>query len=212
MPIRAPSITPAPHRLSAARWGGLRVGLLGGSFNPAHAGHMHIAKAALIRFRLHAVWWVVSPGNPLKTKSPRGDLAQRVAAAQTFITHPRMVATGIEGSLDTRYTYDTLEELRRLFPRTAFVWIAGMDNACAFEQWDRWADLPQIVPFVFFDRPPAGSKIKGKRVRGHKGLRQCTKASMHTLKPQEKGVYWMLRGRAINLSSTTLRASKKRGA
>lgn len=205
-----PAITPPPHRLSSARWQGLRVGLLGGSFNPAHAGHMHIARQAIIRFNLHAVWWVVSPGNPLKVKDPIGDLAARTKATAEFIGHPRMCATSIEGTLNTRYTYDTLRTLRTLFPRTKFLWIAGMDNACAFDQWDHWKNLPGIVPFVFFDRPPASAKIKGKRLRAQGGIRQRTKVMKHSVQRGETGVFWMLRGLALDLSSTAIRAKAKR--
>lgn len=202
-------ITPSPHPFSASRWKGLRVGLLGGTFNPAHDGHMHIAKQALTRFKLHAIWWVVTPGNPLKVKDAVGDLQKRVKATNDFIgNHPRMVATDIEGKLKTRYTYDTLKTLRRRFPKTTFVWIAGMDNACAFDQWDRWQDLPDLAPFVFFDRPPALSKVKGKKLRQNKRIRQRTKLQSHTPKPAEKGVFWMLKGRAVNLSSTELRGKK----
>lgn len=199
-------ITPSPHIRSAARWKGLRVGLLGGSFNPAHDGHMHIARQALVRFKLDAVWWVVSPGNVLKTKSVVADYAARVAAVSAFVQHPRMCATDIEAHLRTRYTYDTVRALKTRFPTTRFVWIAGMDNACDFHRWDRWADLPGLIPFVFFDRPPALAKIKGKRLRQNRRITQCTKTVTHRPKRGETGVFWMFRGRAINLSSTQIRA------
>lgn len=184
------------------------MGILGGSFNPAHEGHMHIARQALIRLKLHAVWWVVSPGNPLKTKDPVKDFAARVEAVRDFITHPRMTATDIEAHLNTRYTYDTLTRLQTLFPRTQFVWIAGMDNACAFDRWDRWQDLPALIPFVFFDRPPAALKIRGKRLRQRRGLRQRTKTVARAIAPREKGVFWMLSGKSLNISSTAIRAKK----
>jgi nicotinate-nucleotide adenylyltransferase len=170
---------------------------------------MHIARQAMIRLKLHAIWWVVSPGNPLKTKDPIKDFEARGAAVSAFVKHPRMVATAIEGDLHTRYTYDTLKAFKMHFPRTQFVWIAGMDNACAFNRWDRWAELPNLIPFVFFDRPPAGAKLKGKQVRQRHGLRQRTKTVARALKPREKGVFWMLSGRAINLSSSAIRAQKR---
>ena len=198
-----------PHKFSAARWKGLRVGLLGGSFNPAHAGHMHIAKQAMIRFKLHAIWWVVSPGNPLKVKDVVGDLDKRVADVTKFIgATPNMVATDIEGHLKTRYTFDTLKQLKRYFPTTKFVWVAGMDNAVAFDRWDRWDQLPNIVPFVFFDRPPALSKVKGKTIRQSKKVRQHVHVVRRALKKADKGVFWMVNGRSVNLSSTMLRARK----
>ncbi|MBU6234914.1 MAG: nicotinate (nicotinamide) nucleotide adenylyltransferase [Alphaproteobacteria bacterium] len=201
--------TPSPHPLSAARWKGLRVGLLGGSFNPAHAGHMHIAKQAMVRLKLDAVWWVVSPGNPLKTKNPVKDFEARVKAVNAFVKHPRMCATDIEGKLKTRYTYDTIKALLTRFPRTQFVWIAGMDNACAFDRWDKWEKLPALMPFVFFDRPPAAAKLKGKRIRQHRHIAQCTKLVARPLKPSENGVFWMLSGKSVNLSSTAIRRKKQ---
>lgn len=202
------AITPSPHIRSAARWKGLRVGLLGGSFNPAHAGHMHIARQAIIRFKLDAVWWVVSPGNVLKTKNVVADFDARVDAVRAFVNHPRMCVTDIERHLKTRYTHDTVKALKVRFPATRFVWIAGMDNAVDFHRWDRWADLPHLVPFVFFDRPPALAKIKGKRLRQNKRIRQRTKVMTHRVKRQENGVFWMFKGRAVNLSSTQIRAGK----
>jgi nicotinate-nucleotide adenylyltransferase len=204
------ALTPSPHIRSAARWKGLRVGILGGSFDPAHAGHMHIAKQALIRFKLHAVWWVVSPGNVLKTKNVTGDLDRRVAAVQKFISNqPKMVATDIEGHLKTRYTYDTIKALKVRFPLTQFIWIAGMDNAVDFHKWERWADLPLLMPFVFFDRPPALSKVRGKVIRQTKRIKQDTQTMTHRGKLPENGVFWMVRGRSVNLSSTSIRAKNK---
>lgn len=181
------------------------MGILGGSFNPAHAGHMHIARQAMVRLKLHAVWWLVSPGNPLKTKDPIQDFDARVAAVRDFVQHPKMCAAGIERELKTRYTYDTVRALQKHFPRTQFVWIAGMDNACHFDRWDRWQDLPKIIPFFFFDRPPANAKLKGKRVRQRKGLRQCTKLKARPLGGHETGVFWGLSGKALNISSTKIR-------
>jgi nicotinate-nucleotide adenylyltransferase len=169
---------------------------------------MHIARLALTRLKLHAVWWIVSPGNPLKTKNAVPDFMQRVAKTKAFVKHPRMAVTAIESELKTRYTHDTLKALTTLFPRTDFVWIAGMDNACAFHKWDHWADLPHIVPFVFFDRPPQSAKIKGNRIRNIKGLRQRTKTIARALKPDENGVFWMLHGKALNISSTQIRQKK----
>ena len=187
----------------------MRVGILGGSFNPAHAGHMHIARQALIRLKLHAIWWVVSPGNPLKTKNPVSDFDARVEAVQACINHPRMVATDIEGALGTRYTYDTIRRLKTRFPRTRFVWIAGMDNACSFNRWEKWAELPALIPFVFFDRPPQALKIKGSRLRQKRGIRQRTKTGARAPAPSETGVFWMLQGKALNISSTEIRAKKR---
>ena len=124
---------------------GMRVGLLGGSFDPPHAGHVHITRWALKAFRLDRVWWLVSPGNPLKTDAP-ADLARRVAAARAILRHPRAVVTDLEARLGTRYTAETVARLRRRYPGVRFVWLMGADNLAGFHRWERWTDILEMVP------------------------------------------------------------------
>ncbi|KAA5606162.1 nicotinate-nucleotide adenylyltransferase [Roseospira marina] len=131
----------------------VRIGLLGGSFNPAHAGHRHIGLEALRRLDLDQVWWLVSPGNPLKAGHPMAPLAERMAQANRMARHPRMVPTGIEDRLGTRYTIDTVRALTRRFPRVQFVWLMGADNLAQFHRWRGWTALMEIVPVAVFDRP-----------------------------------------------------------
>jgi len=131
---------------------GQTVGLLGGSFDPAHAGHAHVTREALKRFGLDAVWWLVSPGNPLKARGP-APLEARIAEAQAVIDHPRVTVTGIEARLGTRYTAETLEQLHRLYPRVRFTWLMGADNLAQFHKWDRWQDIMGLVPVGVFARP-----------------------------------------------------------
>ncbi len=195
-----------PHKLSAQRWNGLRVGLLGGSFNPPHEGHELIARMAMKRFRLHAVWWLVSPGNPLKKADPKAGFVARLQKTRAFVTHPRMVASGIENDIGARFSYQAVRELKKRFPKTRFVWIAGMDNALIFDRWDHWRDLARLVPFVFFNRPPAGMKLANNVLRRHKGLKNHTKVRSRALKRGETGIFWMMGGKSINLSSTQIRA------
>lgn len=130
----------------------MKIGLLGGSFDPAHAGHVQITEAALHRFGLDRIWWLVSPGNPLKPHGP-GPLPQRIAAARQVMQHPRVDVTGIEAGLRTRMTADTIAALQRLYPGVRFVWLMGADNLVQFDRWDRWWDIAARVPIGVIARP-----------------------------------------------------------
>ena len=129
------------------------MGLLGGSFNPAHEGHLHIARLALQRLRLDQVWLLVSPGNPLKEAAGMAPLADRLASAAQIADGRRIVATGIEARLHTRYTFDTLRALRLRFPRARFVWLMGADNLVQLPRWQHWEDIARAVPFAVMPRP-----------------------------------------------------------
>jgi nicotinate-nucleotide adenylyltransferase len=138
------------------RWGDrrrIRVGLLGGSFNPAHAGHRHIARQMLRRLQLQQVWLLVSPGNPLKAANGMAPLADRLASAARRTDGRRIVATAIEHAIRTRYTLDTLRQLRRRFPRTRFVWLMGADNLEGLPRWRHWMDIARAMPFAVHPRP-----------------------------------------------------------
>jgi len=130
-----------------------RIGLLGGSFNPAHAGHRHVADIALRRLRLDAVWLLVSPGNPLKTSVGMAPIAARLASARRVADGRRIVATSIERRLHTRYTIDTVKLLRRRFPRVRFVWLMGADILVQLTRWRRWREIVRLVPIAVVPRP-----------------------------------------------------------
>ncbi len=130
-----------------------RVGLLGGSFNPAHAGHRHAAVMALRRLRLDQVWLLVSPGNPLKAGQGMATLAERLASARAIADGRRIVATAIEARLRTRFTVDTLRALRRRFPRVRFVWLMGADNLAQFHRWHGWLEIVHTTPVAVLPRP-----------------------------------------------------------
>jgi nicotinate-nucleotide adenylyltransferase len=148
-----------PARLGAALGGhlpaaGQRIGLLGGSFNPAHGGHRFISEEALRRLQLDAVWWLVSPQNPLKPKAGMAPLAERLASARAAIAgHPRIRATDLEAVLGTLYTLDTLRALAARFPRVRFVWLMGADNLAQIDRWAGWQRIFHRVPVAVFDRP-----------------------------------------------------------
>jgi len=144
---------PNPHARAGSLWRGLRVGLLGGSFNPAHDGHRHISLAALRRLRLDAVWWLVSPQNPLKATAGMATLGERMADARWVSRRdPRIVVTDIEDRLATRFTADTLGRLKAAFPATRFVWLMGADNLAQIPRWHRWHEIFTDMPVAVFDR------------------------------------------------------------
>jgi nicotinate-nucleotide adenylyltransferase len=134
---------------------GMVIGLLGGSFDPAHAGHAHITREALKRFGLDRVWWLVSPGNPLKAEGP-APLATRIAQARSVIDDPRVVITGLEVRLGTRHTAALLDRLTALYPGVHFVWLMGADNLVQFHRWDRWQSILARVPVGVLARPGFG--------------------------------------------------------
>ena len=144
--------------MGLGRKGGGRIGLLGGSFNPAHEGHRHISLAALRHLKLDAVWWLVSPQNPLKPMAGMAPLPDRMASAKAMARHPRILPTDIEQHLKTRFTADTLTELRRRWPGQKFVWLMGADNLQQLPRWDRWTEIAGSVPIAVFDRPAYSSK------------------------------------------------------
>lgn len=146
---------------------GQKIGLLGGSFDPAHQGHLHITRMALQRFRLDRVWWLVSPGNPLKPHGP-APLARRIDAARRLARDPRILVTGIEARLGTRWTADTIAALRARYPGVRFVWLMGSDNLVQFSRWDRWRGIAAQVPIGVIARP--GSRMPARSARAARML------------------------------------------
>lgn len=145
---RKPPIT--PH---SRLWDGLSVGLLGGSFNPAHDGHKHIAHEALKRLGLDAVWLLVSPANPLKNEQDLSAYTKRYQSAQAIADHAQIMPTDIEAQMGSRYTLDSLLGLFKAFPKTHFIWLMGADNMQQFSSWYQWQMIADNVPIAVFDRP-----------------------------------------------------------
>ena len=132
---------------------GQRIGLYGGSFNPAHDGHRHVSLIALQRLQLDVVWWLVTPGNPLKDTRALPPLAGRIAAAARIARHPRLVVTGVEAEFGTRYSADLVRQLTMRLADRRFVWIIGSDNLAGFHLWDRWQAITGSVPIAVVNRP-----------------------------------------------------------
>ncbi|MGH6896347.1 MAG: nicotinate-nucleotide adenylyltransferase [Geminicoccaceae bacterium] len=196
-PVRVPEVARRAPRL--------RVGLLGGSFNPAHEGHLAISLEALKRLELDRVWWLVSPQNPLKPTGETADLERRLAAARAVAgRHPRVVVTDLERRLGTRYTVDTLTWLTRQC-RARFVWLIGADNMAQLPLWRGWRRLVRMVPIAVFDREPYSYVALAGRVASAfaEGRLEEMRASVLAESPPPAWVY--LRLRRHRASSTAIR-------
>lgn len=187
-----------------------RVGLLGGSFNPAHEGHRHVSLAALRRLRLDAVWWLVSPQNPLKPVAGMAPFAERVAGAAEVARHPRIKATGIEAALGTRYTADTLAALRRRFPNVRFVWIMGADNLVQIPRWDRWSRIFHTAAIAVFDRNPYSYKALAGKAGRRFANRRVPERQAGVLAKMPPPGWVFLHVRRHPASATQIRARKRR--
>ena len=148
-----PLVPPASRRVRRTAGPGQTIGLLGGSFNPPHVAHRLISEVALKRLGLDKVWWVVSPGNPLKKRNETAPLAERLRLCRAIATNPHIVVTDFEADLPSPYTASTLAFLKARSPLVRFVWIMGADNLATFDRWQRWREIFTMVPVVVVDRP-----------------------------------------------------------
>ncbi|MFV0386384.1 nicotinate-nucleotide adenylyltransferase [Paracoccus sp. (in: a-proteobacteria)] len=192
-------------------WPGARIGILGGSFDPAHQGHVQITRTALARFGLDQVWWLVSPGNPLKARGP-APLAARIAAAGRVMRDPRVRITGIEASLGTRMTADTIAALQRLYPAVRFVWLMGSDNLVQFDRWDRWDEIAARVPLGVLARP--GSRLAARHARAARIMRgwRLPESAARLLPLLPAPVWVMINLPMSSLSSSEIRQQQRGGA
>ena len=189
---------------------GMRIGLFGGTFDPPHQAHLAASLLAMKRLKLDRVWWLVTPGNPLKNTKHLAPLADRIAAARDLTRHPRIDVTGLEAVIKTRYTFDTISWLIARCPGVRFVWIMGADNLRSFHRWQRWRDIARSVPIVVVDRlgPSlyAASSAAGQVLRPYR----LPEGAIPDL-PLRKAPAWAyLHGLKSPLSSTALRAQRGR--
>lgn len=189
---------------------GMSIGLLGGSFNPPHAAHRRLSIFAMNRLALDRVWWLVTPGNPLKETAQLPPLAQRVAAARRLAAHPRIDVTGIEDTFGTHYTADTLRELHRRCPGVRFVWIMGADNLAGLHRWRDWRGIAARVPLAIVDR--AGKTLSATAGRAAQALAAFRKpeSAARRLSYARPPAWVYLFGLKSPLSSTAIRAEKQR--
>ncbi|ETR77600.1 nicotinic acid mononucleotide adenylyltransferase [Afipia sp. P52-10] len=188
---------------------GLRIGLLGGSFNPPHAAHRALSLFALKRLQLDRVWWLVSPGNPLKDTRALPPLGERIAAARAVANHPRIDVTGLEALISTRYTIDTVIALRRKFPTLRFVWLMGADNLAQFHRWRNWQGIAAALPIAVIDRPSDSLRALASPAAQALSKFRHTESRAAQLADFRPPAWVFLRGMKSPLSSTHIRSQIK---
>ncbi len=183
----------------------MRIGLLGGSFDPPHAGHVHITRQAMRRFGLDRVWWLVSPGNPLKVEGP-APMARRLAASRAIMRHPRVEITDIEARLGTRYTADTLRHLLQMYRGVRFGWLMGADNLAGFHLWQDWEWIVRNVPIGVTSRPGgylrAANSVMARKYAGAR----VPFAAARSLPVCVPPAWCLLGGPTVEISSSEIRA------
>jgi len=189
---------------------GLRIGLLGGSFNPPHAAHRAATLFAMKRLQLDAVWWLVSPGNPLKDRSSLHALTERAEAAAGVADHPRIAISCLESVIGTRYTIDTVTYLRRRCSQARFVWIMGADNLAQFHRWGRWREIADLIPVAAIDRASQHHAAQGCRALAAPAPQALARfrvpeADARSLADRAPPAWIFLTGLKLAMSSTRLR-------
>ena len=184
---------------------GLRVGLFGGTFNPPHAGHRLVSTIALARLALDQIWWLVTPGNPLKENAGLPPLEARMQAARALADHPRIVVTGVEAQIGTRYTYDTISWLTRRCSGVRFVWIMGADNLAGFHRWQHWRDIADLVPIAVIDRPGSTLKATNSPAGAWLAPHRLDETDGTLLAQAHAPAFVFIHARRSDLSSTELR-------
>jgi nicotinate-nucleotide adenylyltransferase len=185
---------------------GMRIGLFGGTFDPPHRAHLAASLLALKRLRLDRIWWLVTPGNPLKDTRGLAPLAERLAAASTLTHHPRIDITGFEAPLGVRYSYDTISYLVTHCPGTRFVWIMGADNLRSFHRWQKWREITRLMPMAVIDR--LGPSLYSAAGIAGQALAKARipESAAGSLADRRPPAWVFLHGLKSPLSSTALRA------
>jgi nicotinate-nucleotide adenylyltransferase len=190
---------------------GQAIGLLGGSFNPPHVAHLMISEAALKRLGLDKVWWLVSPGNPLKRRVGTMPLGERMVLCRGVAKNPHIVVTDFEKNLQTPYTASTLAFLKARSPLVRFVWIMGADNLATFDRWQRWREIFTMVPIVVVDRPGWRMKALASKAARAFATARVPEADAPGLTLRPAPAWTFLSGPLSHLSSTALRARARSG-
>jgi nicotinate-nucleotide adenylyltransferase len=201
-------VSPVPSSVASALppyVNGMRIGLLGGSFDPPHMAHRAISLFALKRLKLDRVWWLVTPGNPLKTDRTPHDLAERMDAARQVAHDPRIDVSCLESVIGTRYTADTIRYLCRRASGLHFVWIMGADNLAQFHRWHDWRHIASEVPIAVIDRPPQSFRALASPTAQALARYRLPENQAASLAEQRTPAWVFLTGLKLHLSSTGLR-------
>ena len=193
-PVRLPATAP-----------GMRVGLFGGSFNPPHDGHRLVAQQALTSLKLDRLWWMVTPGNPLKNNSGLPPLTDRMAACRALMRDPRVVVTGFEADIGTRYSFDTISFLKQRCPGVEFVWIMGADSLAGFHRWQNWRGIAAQVPLAVIDRPGATLRAAASKTAQVLANHRVDEGDAALLPSLTLPAWVFIYGPRSDLSSTELR-------
>lgn len=188
---------------------GLRIGLFGGSFNPPHEAHREVSLMAMKRLGLDRIWWLVTPGNPLKDTRGLPPVEERVAAAQKLADHPRIDATGFEAVTGLKYSCDTITYLLRECPDVRFVWIMGADNLKGFHRWKNWRAIFGLIPIAIIDRGGISLQATSGPAAIHFARARIPENQAMTLADRQPPAWVYLHGIKSTLSSTALRAAQK---
>lgn len=195
-----------PKILNSSRWKNLRIGILGGSFNPPHEGHVHISKMALKSLQLDAIWWLVTPQNPLKTSDGLLPLQKRIELSEDILDHhPKIIVTGMEQEFKTTYSYATIKKLKLYYPGTQFAWITGMDNAHSLHLWQNWKDLLGEICMIHVTRHPPVKLIKNCPVRMLSSQKHIILDRGGHVPLDSHTTYWLLQKKMVDISSTEIR-------
>lgn len=185
---------------------GMQVGLFGGSFNPPHAGHALVAEIALRALKLDQLWWIVTPGNPLKAGKPIAPLAERLKKSEAFAEDPRIKVTAFEASFNVRYTADTLALVQARNSGVDFVWVMGADNLAQFHRWQRWREIATTMPIAVIDRPGSTLALISSMMAKTFDYARVNERDAARLARLRAPAWTFIHGPRSSLSSTALRA------
>ena len=188
---------------------GMTVGLFGGSFNPPHEGHLLIAQHAIEALKLDQLWWMVSPGNPLKDHSELPTLAERIRLSETLVDDPRIKVTGFEAAHKIRYSAETIELVLGKLPDVRFVWVMGADSLATFDKWARWEWIVETIPIAVYNRPGSSLADHSSVMAQTFAAAKIDEAWASELAQMQPPAWTFIHGPLSPLSSTELRHGKR---